>query len=48
MKKEPWHSARETVHHNDTACKTGNKIEREDRRVGTGGKPLCGECANLY
>jgi hypothetical protein len=26
---------------------TGNNIERENLRQGTGGKPLCKECARL-
>lgn len=44
MKKSPWHSVREVVHHNNTTCKTGNNIERENLRQGDGGKPLCKEC----
>lgn len=43
----PWHSVLRTVHHNNTNCNTGNNIERENRRSGTGGKPLCSECAGL-
>ena len=46
-KVSAWHSAKSNVHHNNTACNTGNNIERENRRTGTGGKPLCHECANL-
>jgi hypothetical protein len=45
--KSPWHSIKQTVHHNNTNCNTGNNIERENLRQGTGGKPLCQECANL-
>jgi hypothetical protein len=43
----PWHSIKSSVHHNNTNCNTGNNIERENRRSGTGGKPLCSECAGL-
>lgn len=46
-KRYPWHSILSGVHHNDTNCNTGNNIERENLRQGTGGKPLCRECANL-
>jgi hypothetical protein len=47
MKKSPWHSIKQNVYHNDTDCNTGNNIERENIRQGTGGKPLCAECARL-
>lgn len=43
----PWHSIKQAVHHNNTSCTTGNNIERENLRYGTGGKPLCQECARL-
>ena len=43
----PWHSIKQPVHHNNTECNTGNNIEEENRREGTGGKPLCEECADL-
>jgi hypothetical protein len=43
----PWHSIKQDVHHNNTSCNTGNNIERENRREGTGGKPLCQECRGL-
>jgi hypothetical protein len=42
-----WHSIKQSVHHDNTSCKTGNNIESENRRSGTGGKPLCAECAEL-
>jgi hypothetical protein len=45
--KPPWHSIEQSVHHNNTGCKTGNDIEPENLRQGTGNKPLCGECARL-
>lgn len=46
-KTSPWHSVKQPVHHNNTNCNTGNNIEKENRRDGTGGKPLCEECARL-
>jgi hypothetical protein len=46
-KKSPWHSIKQPVHHNNTNCNTGNNIEKEYYREGTGGKPLCQECAKL-
>ena len=46
-KKSPWHSIKSNVHHNNTECNTGNNIEKENRREGTGGKPLCSECKSL-
>ncbi len=47
MKKAPWHSVLSNRHHDNTECNTGNNIERENLRSGTGGKPLCAECARL-
>jgi hypothetical protein len=46
-KKSPWHSIKQTVHHDNTNCNTGNNIEKENLRDGTGGKPLCDECKRL-
>ena len=46
-KKAPWHSTKQSVHHNNTDCNTGNNIETENLRQGTGGKPLCKECDRL-
>ncbi len=46
-KKSPWHSIKQSVHHDNTECNTGNNIESENLRQGTGGKPLCQECARL-
>ena len=43
----PWHSIKQTVHHNNTNCNTGNNIEKENVRQGDGGKRLCDECADL-
>ena len=47
MKKSPWHSIKADVHHVCTNCNTGNNIETENVRQGTGGKPLCKECSGL-
>ena len=46
-KKSPWHSVKQPVHHDNTECNTGNNIESENLRQGTGGKPLCDECKDL-
>ena len=46
-RRSPWHSLKSNVHHNNTDCNTGNNIERENLRSGTGGKPLCSECSRL-
>ena len=46
-KVSPWHSIKQSVHHNNTNCNTGNNIEKENKREGTGGKPLCQECTRL-
>jgi len=45
--KSPWHSAKGRVYHNNTECNTGNNIETENKRSGTGGKRLCHECNRL-
>lgn len=42
-----FHSVKEQVHHNNNKCTEGNNIEKENRRDGTGGKPLCSHCADL-
>lgn len=46
-RKAPWHSIKQYVHHDNTECNTGNNIERENLRSGTGGKPKCKECEDL-
>ncbi|WP_170324224.1 hypothetical protein [Polaribacter vadi] len=45
--RSPWHSIKQDVYHNNTDCNTGNNTERENIRIGTGGKSLCKECARL-
>lgn len=39
MRTSPWHSIKQSVHHDNTDCNTGNNIEWENRRPGNGGKP---------
>lgn len=46
-KHEPWHHTDEDVHHNNTACSASSIYEENKLRSGTGGKPLCKECALL-
>ena len=46
-KTSPFHSVKQNVHHNNSSCTEGNNIERENRREGTGGKPLCTRCSKL-
>lgn len=46
-KKAPWHSVKADVYHDDSSCNTGNNIEIENWRQGTGGKPKCAECKRL-
>lgn len=43
-KKTPWYSIKSQVHHNNANCNTGNNIEKENLRKGTGGRRLCKEC----
>ena len=42
--KAAWYSISSHVHHVCTTCRTGNNILKENRRTGTGSKPLCVEC----
>jgi hypothetical protein len=35
------------VHHHNTACKVGKKVEKNHHRYGTDNRPLCKECARL-
>jgi hypothetical protein len=43
----PWYSANSDVYHNNPNCQTGNSMNPENVRQGTGGKPLCEECQRL-
>ena len=47
MRKAPWHSIKSGVYHVCSNCSTGNNIESENKRPGTGSKPLCSECRRL-
>jgi hypothetical protein len=42
-----YHAENGKVHHTFPDCPTGNDIEPENRREGTGGKRLCSECKKL-
>lgn len=46
-KKSPWHSIKRPVYHNNSECNTGNNIEKENLKQGTGGHTLCKECEEL-
>ena len=45
--ERPWHSANSDVYHNNPSCQTGNSMDPENVRRGTGGKSLCEECQRL-
>ncbi len=45
--EQPWHSPNSDVYHNNPNCQTGNSIEAENVRQGTGNKRLCIECERL-
>jgi len=47
MKVAPCHSIKQNVHHDNDKCTERNNIEKENWRAGTGGKPLCQNCAKL-
>ena len=49
-KVSPFHSKRETdrkVYHDNDRCTEGNNIESYNKVPGTGGLPLCKECAGV-
>lgn len=43
----PWHSIKENHHHDNTRCGPGSEIPPHNKLSGTGGKPLCKDCARL-
>ncbi|MFA5306928.1 MAG: hypothetical protein WC365_05780 [Candidatus Babeliales bacterium] len=43
--KSPWYSIKADVYHDNTNCNTGNNIEKENLRQGTGNRKHCDECA---
>ncbi len=45
--KTGWYSVNQSTYHNNTRCSTGNNIDPEHLRQGTGGRPLCQECNSL-
>ena len=49
-KISPFYSVKSTdraVYHNNSKCTEGNNIEPENRRNGTGNRPLCSHCSRL-
>jgi hypothetical protein len=46
-KTTAWHSVKEEHHHDNTKCGPGSEIPQHNRVPGTGGKPLCKDCAKL-
>ncbi|MFA6878230.1 MAG: hypothetical protein WCQ76_04945 [Fusobacterium sp.] len=42
-----YYSEKGSVHHIYETCHLGNNIEKENRKNGTGGKPLCEECEKI-
>ena len=52
-KVPPFHSSQPArpphrdVYHNNDKCTEGNNIERQYRRDGTAGRPLCDACSKL-
>jgi hypothetical protein len=45
--KSPWHSIKENYHNNNTLCGPGGQIREKNKENGTGGKPLCKDCAKI-
>ncbi len=46
-KVAPYHSLGGTRHHVYSDCSLGNNIERDKRKRGTGGKPMCSRCRDI-
>jgi len=46
-KVAPFHSEKESHHHDNNKCAPGSVIPPVNRRPGTGGKPLCKDCERL-
>lgn len=46
-KTSQYYSLHEGVHHTNTECSIGKAIKEEDRKQGTGAKPVCQECLKL-
>lgn len=46
----PYYSVESTdpaVHHNKSNCPDGERIKPQNKRYGTGGRPLCKECPKV-
>ena len=43
----PWNIVGDPNHHSHSGCAEGRDFKPTDYRPGTGGKPLCPECAHL-
>ena len=43
-----FHSAKERCYHDNTLCHIVSTIPQNERISGTGGKPLCKDCAKLH
>ncbi len=43
----PYHSVDQKVHHIYSDCTSGNNIEPDKRRSGTGHLPLCERCKDI-
>lgn len=42
-----WNSKKENHYHNNSKCGPGSEIPPHNHEAGTGGKPLCKDCAKL-
>ena len=42
-----WHSVRSHCYHTSSQCTSGDDIEPENYRSGTGNKRQCGQCTRL-
>ena len=45
--RAPWFAPSEPVHHLTEQCQRGRRIVPGVRRLGTGERPVCDECARL-
>ena len=43
----PWHSTKQSVHHNNERCSVGGRIEVRHLKIGSGTTPLCEECRRI-
>jgi hypothetical protein len=56
MNISPWYSIdveveegekKDIVHHHNSMCKVGKKVDKNHHRYGTDNRPLCKVCARL-